>query len=79
MSNSSRVTLQRGRKRFMPAGIEHMLVHLTGRRDLLTSRLELCFRGAIKRRFEREEPAVFVIERVDDRCFRSRRFGCRGV
>jgi hypothetical protein len=37
MSNCSRVTLQRGRKRLMPAGIEHMLVHLTGRRDLLTS------------------------------------------
>jgi hypothetical protein len=42
MSDSSRVTLQRGRKRLMPAGIEHMLVHLTGRRDLLTSRWELC-------------------------------------
>jgi hypothetical protein len=30
MSNSSRVTIQRGRKRLMPAGIEHMLVRLTG-------------------------------------------------
>src|SRR5580704_7330062 len=37
MSNSSRVTLQCDRKRLMPAGIEHMLVHLTGPHDLLTS------------------------------------------
>jgi hypothetical protein len=37
MSNSSRVTLQCDRKRLMPGGIEHMLVHLTGPRDLLTS------------------------------------------
>jgi len=79
MSNSSHVNLQRDRKQLMPAGIEHMLVHLTGCRGLRASRLELCLRGAIKRRFEREEPAVFVIERVDDRCFRNRRFGCRGV
>jgi hypothetical protein len=37
MSNSSRVTLQCDRKRLMLAGIEHMLVHLTGAHDLLTS------------------------------------------
>jgi hypothetical protein len=30
MSNSSCLTIQRGRKRLMPAGIEHMLVRLTG-------------------------------------------------
>lgn len=41
MSNCSRVTLQRGRKRLMLAGTEHMLVHLTGHHDLLTSRLEV--------------------------------------
>lgn len=38
MSNCSRVTLQRGRKRLMLAGIQHMLVHLTRRYDLLPSR-----------------------------------------
>jgi hypothetical protein len=37
MSNPSRVTLRRDRKRLMPAGIEKMLVHLTGRRGLLPS------------------------------------------
>ncbi len=62
MSNSSHVNLQRDRKRLMPAGIEHMLVHLTGCRGLRASRLELCLRGAIKRRFEREEPAVAEFE-----------------
>ena len=51
MSNSSRVTVQRGRKRLMPAGIEHMLVHLTGAAATCSHRVWSCIRGAIQRRF----------------------------
>lgn len=50
-----------------------MLVHLTRHCDLLPSRLG-GLRGAIERRFKREELAVSVIARVGDRGFCSGSF-----